>query len=536
MNITQTVIPDVLLLEPQVFGDERGFFMETYQRERYRQAGIPSEFAQDNLSRSKKGTLRGLHYQAPDRAQGKLVQVLEGAVLDVAVDIRFGSPTFGQHVAVELSAENHRQLWVPPGFAHGFLVLSPSALFSYKCTEIYSPEHDRGIRYDDPTLGIAWPAVGELLVSEKDRKQPRFADIAREFEYTPTPRLPEVRSAMPQRLLVTGGAGFIGTNFIHYVLGHYPESTVTNLDALTYAGNLANLAALEGNRRYTFIKGNITDAVLVDALVAKADAVVNFAAESHVDRSIMDPGVFVETNIKGTLVLLEAARKYGKRFHQVSTDEVFGALSSFAPPFNEATPYDPRSPYSASKASADHLVRAYVHTFNLPATISNCSNNYGPYHFPEKLIPLAITNILEGKKVPVYGDGRQVRDWLYVEDHCRAIDRVLQHGRLGETYLIGGGNQIDNLTVIRKIAALLGKGDEVIEFVKDRPGHDSRYAIDFYKIRSELGWSPQVNLEKGLEQTVTWFREHPAWWQAIKSGQYRQYYEKQYASTERPVL
>jgi dTDP-glucose 4,6-dehydratase len=340
------------------------------------------------------------------------------------------------------------------------------------------------------------------------------------------------------KILVTGGAGFIGSNFIHHILRTYPEYNVINLDALTYAGNLENLKQWEGDARYRFVKGSVTDKELVDSLVAEADLVTHFAAESHVDRSIMDPGAFIDTNVFGTYVLLEAARKYGKRFHHVSTDEVFGALKPDDQPFDENTPYDPRSPYSASKAASDHLVRAYFHTYNLQITISNCSNNYGPYHFPEKLIPLAITNILENKKIPVYGDGKQVRDWLYVEDHCRAIDTIIHRGKIGETYCIGGsprqasgeaGNgERENIWIVKKLLEILGKDESMIEYVKDRAGHDRRYAINFSKIERELGWKPEVTLEVGLPKTIEWFQANETWWKNVKSGAYQEYYAKQY--------
>lgn len=330
------------------------------------------------------------------------------------------------------------------------------------------------------------------------------------------------------KLLVTGGAGFIGSNFIHHILGAYPDYEVTNLDVLTYAGNLESLKSFEGDTRYRFVKGDITDAQLVDDLVKDTDIIVHFAAESHVDRSIMDPGSFVDTNILGTYTLLEAARKYGKRFHHVSTDEVFGSLGPNDPPFDESTPYDPRSPYSASKASSDHLVRAYFHTYGLPITISNCSNNYGAYHFPEKLIPLAITNLIEGKSVPVYGDGLQVRDWLYVGDHCKAIDLIIHQGKVGETYCIGGNGEKENIWIVKKLLEVLGKDESAIEYVKDRPGHDRRYAINYSKIERELGWKPEVTLEEGLKKTVEWFQANQEWWQHVKSGAYQEYYEKQY--------
>jgi dTDP-glucose 4,6-dehydratase len=315
------------------------------------------------------------------------------------------------------------------------------------------------------------------------------------------------------KLLVTGGAGFIGSNYVHHVLREHPEDSVVVLDLLTYAGNLENLKEAEGNSRFRFVKGDIADPTVVDPLVSECDAVVHFAAESHVDRSILDPAAFVRTNVLGTQVLLDAARMHDKkRFHHVSTDEVFGALGPDDAPFDESTPYDPRSPYSASKAGSDHLVRAYFHTYGLPVTISNCSNNYGPYHFPEKIIPLAITNILEGKNIPVYGDGKQVRDWLHVADHCRAIDLVLRKGRIGETYCVGGNGERENIVLIRTLLEILGAGEDRIEYVTDRPGHDRRYAIDFRKIKNELGWEPSVTFEEGLRQTVEWFKAHEEWW------------------------
>ncbi|NTV55244.1 MAG: dTDP-glucose 4,6-dehydratase [Candidatus Moranbacteria bacterium] len=331
------------------------------------------------------------------------------------------------------------------------------------------------------------------------------------------------------KLLVTGGAGFIGSNFVHHVLREHPEDEVVVFDLLTYAGNLENLKDAEANPQYRFVKGDIANPEAADPLVAECDAVVHFAAESHVDRSIMEPSAFVRTNVIGTQVLLDAARNHrGKRFHHVSTDEVFGALGPNDAPFSEVTPYDPRSPYSASKAGSDHLVRAYFHTYGLPVTISNCSNNYGPYHFPEKLIPLSITNLLEGKNVPVYGDGKQVRDWLHVEDHCRAIDLVLRKGGIGETYCVGGNGERENIDIVRTLLDILGQSEDRIEYVKDRPGHDRRYAIDFSKIRNELGWEPSVTLDEGLRQTVEWFKAHEEWWKDVKSGAYREYYGKQY--------
>jgi len=333
------------------------------------------------------------------------------------------------------------------------------------------------------------------------------------------------------RILVTGGAGFIGSNFILYWMKNHPGDEIVNFDKLTYAGNLENLTSVEKNKRYRFVQGDICDAKAVGDAMAGIDTVVHFAAESHVDRSILEPASFVMTNVVGTQVLLDAALKTGvKRFHHVSTDEVFGALDlSSKEKFDEQTPYNPRSPYSSSKAGSDHLVRAYHHTYGLPVTITNCSNNYGPYQFPEKLIPLAITNILEGKKVPVYGDGLYVRDWLYVDDHCRAIDAVLSSGRIGETYCIGGvTHDISNLDVIKMILGIMGKDDSLIEFVTDRPGHDRRYAVDWSKMNAEFGWKPENDFHAWLVQTVGWYEQHEEWWKRVKTGAYTAYYEKQY--------
>ncbi len=332
------------------------------------------------------------------------------------------------------------------------------------------------------------------------------------------------------KLLVTGGAGFIGSNFILYLLRKHPDYQIINLDKLTYAGNLENLKEVENNPHYQFVKGDICDADLVNQLVKECDVVVHFAAESHVDRSILDPGIFVRTNVLGTITLLNACRNNGlKRFHQISTDEVFGSLElDEERKFNENSPYDPHSPYSASKAAADYFVRAYYHTYNLPVTISNCSNNFGPYQFPEKLIPLFVTNLLEGKKVPLYGDGLNVRDWLYVEDHCEAIDLILEKGKIGETYCIGGDNEKSNIEITRFILKELGFGEEMIEYVKDRPGHDRRYAIDSSKIKKELGWKPKHSFEEAMKKTIEWYKNNQDWWKRVKSGEYQEYYQKQY--------
>ncbi len=321
------------------------------------------------------------------------------------------------------------------------------------------------------------------------------------------------------KLLVTGGAGFIGSNFILYWLKNHPDDQIVNFDKLTYAGNLANLKSVETNPNYSFVKGDICDPQAVDQAMAGVDTVVHFAAESHVDRSITGPAVFVTTNVVGTQVLLDAAVKHRiRRFHHISTDEVYGALElNTKEKFSETTKYNPNSPYSASKAGSDHLVHAYHVTYGLETTITNTSNNYGPYQFPEKLIPLCVTNLIEGKKAPVYGDGLYVRDWLYVDDHCRGIDLVLNKGKSGETYCIGGLTEdIPNLEVVKKILKIMGKGEDQIEFVTDRPGHDRRYALDWTKAKNQLGYRPQHDFDTYLEQTIKWYVDHPEWWQALK--------------------
>jgi len=318
------------------------------------------------------------------------------------------------------------------------------------------------------------------------------------------------------KILVTGGCGFIGSNFILHILEKYPAYKIVNLDKLTYAGNKQNLVSVEKDSRYEFVQGDICDSAVVDECMKKVDAVVHFAAESHVDRSILFASEFVRTNVLGTQVLLESALKNGKkRFHHVSTDEVFGELGAEGK-FSETTPYAPRSPYSASKASSDHLVRAYFHTYGLPITISNCSNNYGPFHFPEKLIPLFITNLIDGKKVPVYGAGQNVRDWLHVKDHADAIDLILHKGRLGETYCVGGNEELKNIDITKMILDAFNVGDEMVEYVQDRKGHDFRYAIDFSKLNKELGWMPRYDFESGLRETIEWYKKNEAWWRPLK--------------------
>jgi len=339
------------------------------------------------------------------------------------------------------------------------------------------------------------------------------------------------------KILVTGGAGFIGGNFVHYIMNKYDNYEIVCVDALTYAGNMETLKSLMNNPNFKFIKADIADRELIFRIFEeeRPNIVVNFAAESHVDRSIENPSIFLQTNIIGTGVLLDASRKYNvERYHQVSTDEVYGDLPLDRTDlfFTEDTPIHTSSPYSASKASADLLVQAYYRTFNLPVTISRCSNNYGPYHFPEKLIPLMIANALNDKKLPVYGKGENVRDWLYVEDHCIAIDMIIHNGRVGEVYNIGGHNERTNLEVVKTIINELGKSEDLIYYVTDRPGHDMRYAIDPAKIGNELGWVPITSFEVGIKKTIKWYLENRAWWGNIISGEYQNYYEKMYIKRE----
>ncbi|WP_420539407.1 dTDP-glucose 4,6-dehydratase [Paenibacillus polymyxa] len=333
------------------------------------------------------------------------------------------------------------------------------------------------------------------------------------------------------KLLVTGGAGFIGSNFVLYMLKHHPDYEIVNIDALTYAGNLENLKSIENNPKHSFIKVDITDAQAIDQLMQQGiDVVVNFAAESHVDRSILEPEVFVKTNVLGTQVLLDAAKKYNvTKFVQVSTDEVYGSLGETGL-FTEETPLQPNSPYSASKAGGDLLVRAYHETFGLPVNITRCSNNYGPYQFPEKLIPLMISRALTDQQLPVYGDGLNIRDWLYVEDHCSAIDLVIHQGKLGEVYNIGGNNERTNLHIVKTVLEELGKPESLISYVQDRPGHDRRYGIDPTKTMNELGWKPKHSFETGIKETIRWYLDNEEWWTRIQSGEYQQYYAKQYGS------
>ncbi|MFT8872021.1 MAG: dTDP-glucose 4,6-dehydratase [Sporolactobacillus sp.] len=336
------------------------------------------------------------------------------------------------------------------------------------------------------------------------------------------------------RILVTGGAGFIGSNFVHHMLAEHPDDTVVNYDLLTYAGNLENLKDVESQPNYHFVHGDIRNRELLDYVFDRfaIDTVANFAAESHVDRSITEPDLFVKTNVLGTQTLLDVAKAKGvRKYLQISTDEVYGSLGETGY-FSETTPLAPNSPYSSSKASADLLVRAYFETYGMNVNITRCSNNYGPYHFPEKLIPLVVTNALEGKELPVYGDGKNIRDWLYVEDHCRAIDLVLRSGVPGEVYNVGGHNEKRNIDIVELIVDTLGKSRGLIKHVTDRLGHDRRYAIDPTKIETQLGWQPKYNFESGIRATIQWYLDHEDWWRQIKSGAYREYYAKQYGAKQ----
>ncbi len=328
------------------------------------------------------------------------------------------------------------------------------------------------------------------------------------------------------KLLITGGAGFIGSNFIRYILNKYPDYRVVNLDKLTYCGNLDNLKDIEENPRYQFVKGDICDKGVVEKASQGVDAIINFAAETHVDRSILDPDAFIRTDVLGTHVLLEAARKFSiKKYVQISTDEVYGSIKEGSS--REDDKVEPRSPYSASKTAGDLLVLSYFTTYGLPVLITRGSNNYGPYQYPEKLIPLFVTNLIEGKKVPLYGDGLNIRDWIYVLDHCSGIDAVLDKGKVGEIYNVGGGNEKTNLEITKIVLSQLGKDESSVEHVKDRPGHDRRYSLDTSKIR-ELGWQPKYSFEEAIKETIDWYKENEWWWKKIKSGQYLEYYKKQY--------
>ncbi len=330
------------------------------------------------------------------------------------------------------------------------------------------------------------------------------------------------------KLLITGGAGFMGSNFIHYILKKYPDYEIINLDKLTYAGNLKNLSDVENNPNYKFVKGDIEDESIVNELVSQVDAVVNYAAETHVDRSILSPVEFAQTDVIGTLTILNAIRQSGnnKKLVQISTDEVFGSIESGK--FTENSPFEPNSPYAASKAGGDLMCRAFWATYKTPVIVTHSCNFYGPFHYPEKLIPLAITNLLEGKKVPIYGDGKQIREWIYTQDHCSAVDTILHKGVEGEIYNIGTEDGRENIDTVKLILRALRMDESFLEYVKDRPGHDRRYSLDTSKLRNELGWEPSVKFEDGIKSTVEWFKNNTDWWKEIKSGEYRNYYKKQY--------
>lgn len=569
MEYKECDISGVWIIEPKLFSDERGYFMESFKQEEFEAHVGKIDFIQDNESCSSRGVLRGLHYQLPPYSQAKLVRVIKGSVLDVAVDLRKDSPTFGQYVSVELSGENKRQLFVPRGFAHGFHVLSDEAVFSYKVDNPYRPAYERSIRYDDPDIAVDWKIAldEQLCLSNKDLKAPWLKEA----------ELDNMSKKWRKTYLVTGAAGFIGANFVKYMLAKYDDIRIVILDNLTYAGNYKTIENDIDDYRCFFVHDTINHLELVKSLLMKYDisCIINFAAESHVDRSILNPSLFLETNVLGTQALLECAKEVwtigkdatgypvwrdGVRFHQVSTDEVYGSLGADGY-FTEETPLNPHSPYSASKAGADFCVLSYRDTYKMPVSITRCSNNYGPYHFPEKLIPLLIKNILEGKQLPIYGDGSNVRDWLYVEDHCNAIDLVVCKGRAGEVYNVGGHNEKTNLEIVKLVirtihhlmenypvyrSALKKReigpngelsvdwiNDSLITFVKDRLGHDQRYAIDPTKIHEELGWIPETPFEVGIRKTICWYLENQKWVEEIVDGSYELYYHKMYSEKEK---
>ncbi len=418
---------------------------------------------------------------------------------------------------------------MPPGFAHGYCTVEPDSMIAYKVTGFYSAADDAGMAWDDPALGIEWPVEpGAALLSDKDKRQPKLADLPTIFTF---------EDQTMKRVLVTGGAGFIGSAVVRHLAGELGVD-VLNVDKLTYAGNLESLRPVSNLPNYRFAQADIVDRAAMDRLFAefRPEGVMHLAAESHVDRSITGSKDFVETNIVGTFTLLEAARahwsglgaddKAAFRFLHVSTDEVYGSLGAEGL-FEETTPYDPSSPYSASKAASDHLAQAWMRTYGLPVVISNCSNNYGPFHFPEKLIPLVTLNALAGKPLPVYGKGDNIRDWLFVEDHARALWTILTAGRLGEKYNVGGRNERTNLEVVETICDVLDElrpaerpRRELITFVTDRPGHDQRYAIDASKLESELGWRAREDFASGIRRTVRWYLENDWWWQPLRQGVY----------------
>ena len=476
MDVIKTELEGVYVIEPKIFRDARGYFFESFSQREFDEKIGHVEFVQDNESLSSYGVMRGLHFQRPPYAQSKLVRCVKGTVLDVAVDIREGSPTYGKHVAVELSEENHRQLFIPHGFAHGFAVLSEKALFQYKCDNFYHPGQQPRNRLESP--------AGGGHIERKGHK----ASTPERFCHTVQKRNRILRDMKhySRAIIITGGAGFIGSHVVRLFVNKYPDYHIINIDNLTYAGNLANLDDIKDRPNYTFLKADICDFETILQTLRRygVDGIIHLAAESHVDRSIKDPFTFARTNVMGTLSMLQAAKIFWEsqkepwkmcrvnadgdevctdcRFYHISTDEVYGALELTDPQgietpfstkassahhhayghefFTEETKYQPHSPYSASKASSDHFVRAFHDTYGMPTIVTNCSNNYGPYQFPEKLIPLFINNIRHRKPLPVYGTGENVRDWLYVEDHARAIDLIFHKGKVADTYNIGGFN------------------------------------------------------------------------------------------------
>ena len=533
MKISHPSLPDVRLIEPVQICDNRGFFSEVYRYDEFLTLGLDLHFVQESQSLSTEaGTVRGLHFQIHPFVQERIVRVVRGRIFDVAVDIRRSSPTFGRHVTAELSADNWRQLFVPKGFAHGFLTLESNTEVIYKMTNYYSAEHNMGILWNDPDLGIEWPLAQRMPhLSDKDKTNPRLRTYRRISSDK------GARRSRLMRVLLTGGAGFIGSAVCrHLVLEE--GSNVLNVDKLTYAANLSSLKTVDSLPNYTFVHGDICNRQLLDEQFQTfaPDRVLHLAAATHVDRSITGPAEFIRANVDGTHILLEAARAYWSRlpadkkdkfsFIHVSTDEVYGSLGDTGY-FVEHSRYAPRSPYAASKAAADHLVSAWQATYGLPTIITNSCNNYGPCQFPEKLIPLMILNALEGRELPVYGDGRNVRDWIFVEDHAKALALVLVKGVPGQSYNIGGRTERTNLEVVQEICDILDALEpaanprrNLIRFVTDRPGHDLRYAVDPAKIETELGWRAQESFLSGLQKTVRWYLDNQAWWQPLRDRVY----------------
>ena len=502
-EVIDTDLPQLKIIKPKVFADNRGFFMEFFKKSDFEKAGIDTDFVQDNHSKSVKGVLRGLHYQKEPKAQGKLVRCVKGAIFDVAVDIRKGSPTFGRWFAVQLSEENKLMVWIPKGFAHGFLTLTEEAEVIYKVSGAeYSPEYETGIKWNDPDIGIKWPTenIKELILSPKDKNLPFLKDADINFVY---------KGEWFMKLLITGGAGFIGSEFVRQAVEKGYEVVV--VDKLTYAGDLERLKSVED--KIKFYKVDITNREFIEYIFMKEKpkAIVHWAAESHVDRSILDPYIFIHTNVIGTQVLLDVAKESNiEKFINIATDEVYGELGEEGQ-FFEDTPLKPNSPYSVSKASADMLARAYHKTYRLPVITVRPSNNYGPWQYPEKLIPVIILKAINNEPVPVYGEGKNIREWLYVSDCAEAVFEILEKGRVGEIYNVGSGEERRNIEVVKTILNILGKSEGLIRFVKDRPGHDYRYSLNTKKIESQIGWKAKVKFEEGLQKTVKWYLDNLDW-------------------------